>query len=214
MDLRAPLSGMAEPALRPGPSASERVIVEAGAPAPPFRTQPQARKLLRRSSIHTAPDPDLLGWVRIGEPGAQNRSPLRASRRPGPQSGQRRPKIRRGHRPKACPPQTFPTPRLPVTSGPSVNRLSGLLLSRRDSITRRRGVAPEEPTRGRRSEELLRWRGIRSRSARLRADASEKVERAWPRPEPEGLEHGLSERPRHRRSLRAAAPDGIAEAEP
>src|SRR6185295_7105067 len=36
-------------------------------------------------------------------------------------------------------------------------------------------------TRGRRSEELLRGRGLFSRSGRPRPDASEKLERPWPR---------------------------------
>src|SRR4051812_24050764 len=37
----------------------------------------------------------------------------------------------------------------------------------------KRAERQPDPTRGRRSEELLRWRGLESRSARLRADASD-----------------------------------------
>src|SRR5205085_9885004 len=67
------------------------------------------------------------------------------------------------------------------------------------------GVAPGERTRRGGAKELLRWRGLFSRSDRPRSDASEKLERPWPRPGPQARARPLGASPPSEKSSRSRA---------
>jgi len=75
------------------------------------------------------------------------------------------------------------------------------------------GGATGEPTRGRRSEELLRRRALepRSRPSAAGMPAASGATMAARRRRSAGAEHGRWERARHRRSPHSAAPDGISQ---